>query len=136
MSAARSFGPRIDALAEVFAFSAASFAREGIEVDLLATIDLCLEELFTNLVKYGHSAAPIQIELRRIEGGVEVSVVAQDSDDFDPTRTPAVDTTLPLEQRQPGGLGLHLVRQLVDSIEYEYQDTQRRSRVTFRKTQA
>lgn len=134
--ATRSFASHLDALAEVFAFSAAGFAREGIELALLPTVDVCLEELFTNLVKYGRSAAPIQIELRGIEGGVEVSLVAEDVDDFDPTRGPAVDTTLALEQRQPGGLGLHLVRRLVDSIEYEYQDTPRRSRVTFRKTQA
>ena len=43
---------------------------------------------------------------------------------------------MPLAERQPGGLGLQLTRQMVDSIEYEYQDTQRRSRVTFRKTLA
>ena len=43
-------------------------------------------------------------------------------------------STLPIEQRAPGGLGLHLIRRLVDSIEYEYSEEARQSRITFRKT--
>ena len=34
----------------------------------------------------------------------------------------------------PGGLGLHLIRRLVDSIEYHYSKENRQSRITFRKT--
>ena len=43
-----------------------------------------------------------------------------DVEPFDVTQAPDVDVTLPIEQRKPGGLGLHLIRRLVDSIEYEY----------------
>ena len=43
-------------------------------------------------------------------------------------------STQPIEQRKPGGLGLHLIRRLVDSIEYEYSKQGRQSRMTFRKT--
>ena len=43
-------------------------------------------------------------------------------------------STLPIEQRKPGGLGLHLIRRHVDSIEYEYAENSRQSRITFRKT--
>jgi anti-sigma regulatory factor (Ser/Thr protein kinase) len=38
----------------------------------------------------------------------------------------------PAEQRRPGGLGLHLIRRLVDSVAYDYSG--RRSMITFRKT--
>lgn len=136
MSVSRSFAPRIDAVAEVVGFSAEAFASEGIDVGLRPAVDLCLEELFTNMVKYGRSTAPIRIELQRIPGGIEASLCAVGVDDFDPTQAPTVDVSVPIDQRQPGGLGLHLVRQLVDSIEYEYQSHERRSRVTFRKTLA
>jgi anti-sigma regulatory factor (Ser/Thr protein kinase) len=44
------------------------------------------------------------------------------------------DVGLPLEQRQPGGLGIHLVRRMVDSVEYEYRKELRETRITFRKT--
>lgn len=136
MSAVKSFAPRVDAVVEVVGFSAEAFASQGIDAALRHAVDLCLEELFTNLVKYGRSTAPIRIELRRIAGGVEGCLSAEGVDDFDPTQAPTVDVSVPIDQRQPGGLGLHLVRQLVDSIEYEYQSHERRSRVTFRKTLA
>ena len=136
MTVAQAFRPSFDALAELVAFTAAGFDREGVDRRLLAVIDFVLEELFTNIVKYGHSSAEIQVELRAVPGGVEVSLTAEGVDDFDVTRAPQVDTALPIEQRKPGGLGLHLVRQLVDSIEYEYQESERRSRVTFSKTLA
>ncbi len=57
-----------------------------------------------------------------------------DVEPFDVTKAPDVDVTLPIEQRRPGGLGLHLIRRLLDSIEYEYSKEQRQSRITFRKT--
>jgi anti-sigma regulatory factor (Ser/Thr protein kinase) len=47
-----------------------------------------------------------------------------------------VDINLPIEQRKPGGLGLHLIRRLVDCVDYEYSTESRQSRITFRKTQA
>jgi len=43
---------------------------------------------------------------------------------------------MPIEQRNPGGLGLHLIRRLVDSMAYEYSQERRQSRITFRKTVA
>ncbi len=136
MTAAQTFRPSFDALAELVAFTAAGFEAEGIDRRLLPVVDFALEELFTNVVKYGRSSADIRVELRAIPGGVEGCLTAEGVADFDVTRAPALDTHLPIEQRQPGGLGLQLTRQMVDSIEYEYQDTQRRSRVTFRKTLA
>jgi serine/threonine-protein kinase RsbW len=136
VTVSRSFRPRFDALTELVAFTAAGFEHEGIDGRLLTVVDFALEELFTNIVKYGGSAADIHVELRAIPGGVEVCLTADDVDAFDLTRAPPLDTTLPIEQRQPGGLGVQLTRQLVDAIEYEYQDTRRRSRVTFRKTLA
>jgi serine/threonine-protein kinase RsbW len=128
--------PSLDALAELVAFTDTTFDRLGIDRRLLTVVDFALEELFTNVVKYGRPSADIEVALRAIPGGVEGCLTAAGVADFDVTRAPAADTQLPLEQRQPGGLGLQLTRQLVDSIEYEYQDTQRRSRVTFRKTLA
>jgi serine/threonine-protein kinase RsbW len=78
---------------------------------------------------------PVRIDVARIAGGVEVTLTDSDAEAFDVTRAPQADTRLPLEQRQPGGLGIHLVRKMVDSIDYYYSPETRTSRVTFRKTQ-
>jgi serine/threonine-protein kinase RsbW len=140
VTVARAFPARLEVLADLAAFTAAGFEQEGIDPHLLTTVDFVLEELFTNVVKYGSraSTAPVSVRigLQAIPGGIEVDLTADGVDDFDVTQAPQVDTSLPIEQRRPGGLGLHLIRRLVDSIEYEYQVSQMRSHVTFRKTSA
>jgi anti-sigma regulatory factor (Ser/Thr protein kinase) len=136
VSAQRQFPRRIDALHELFAFTAETIACENSEGALLRTVDFVLEELFTNIVKYGRGATPVVVEIAAIEGGVEVTLTDFDAEPFDVTRAPTVDITLPVESRQPGGLGLHLIRKLVDSIEYRHSPQDRCSRITFRKTRA
>ena len=77
----------------------------------------------------GTGAIGIDIDLS--PSRVQVALTEPDANRFDVTRVPPVDTTLPIEQRQPGGLGLHLARRLVDTLEYDYAPDERRSRITF-----
>jgi phosphoserine phosphatase len=131
----RDFARRIDALPDIVAFTAEAFRRQGVSRGLLPSVDFALEELFTNMVKYGGgSTAPVGIDIAGVPGGVEVTLTDHDVERFDVTRAPDADVSLPIEQRVPGGLGLHLIRRLVDAVEYEYSEVARRSRITFRKT--
>ena len=134
-TAARSFSRSFESLEEIFAFTSDFFGRHGLDRDLLPTVDLVLEELFTNTVKYSAGGAPsIRIEMAPAPGGVEVTLTDYDVDRFDVTLAPDADVNLPIEERKPGRLGLHLVRRLVDSLQYEYSTERRESRTTFRKT--
>ena len=54
-------------------------------------------------------------------------------DPFDVTAEREVDTESPLQDRQIGGLGLHLIPKMIDSIDYDYDEPARRSRITFTK---
>lgn len=136
-AAHKAFGRSFDSIPAIFAFTAEAFAREHVDPELLPVVDLAVEELFTNMVKYSNmSAAEVRIDLAGVEGGVEVTLTDYDVEPFDVTQAPEVDVTLPIEQRRPGGLGLHLIRRLVDSIEYEYSRELRQSRIRFRKTGA
>jgi anti-sigma regulatory factor (Ser/Thr protein kinase) len=136
VSESASFARRIDALAEIVAFTAAAFERQGIAAALRAEVDFAIEELFTNIVKYGRGEAAVTIEIAAIPEGVEVTLTEPDAARFDVTRAPPVDITLPAVQRQPGGLGLHLIARLVDSVQYAYSQEERCGRVVFRKTRA
>ncbi|HSQ82415.1 MAG TPA: SpoIIE family protein phosphatase [Casimicrobiaceae bacterium] len=129
------FERSFESIPALVAFSADAFAHLGIDLRLLPTVDLAVEELFTNMVKYGvGSDAGVIVGIAAIEGGVEVTLVDRDVEPFDVTRAPAVDINAPIEERRPGGLGLHLIRQMVDSIEYEYKEAERCSRTTLRLT--
>jgi serine/threonine-protein kinase RsbW len=130
----RLFDRRIDVLPDLVAFTASFFRRHGIDHALLVTVDFAIEELFTNMVKYGGSAAPVEVRLAPIPGGIEVRLTERDATDFDVTRAPVADVTAPAGAREPGGLGLHLTRRLVDAIEYDYSPDRRESRIIFRKT--
>ena len=135
MSVRRTFSRRIEALNEIFAFTAEAGGPGLIANGVLPTVDLVLEELFTNIVKYGRGTSPLSIAIEPILGGLEVTLDDPDAEHFDVTRAPDADTTLPIELRQPGGLGLHLIKRMVDCIDYQYIAADRHSRVRFRKTQ-
>ena len=136
MTMSRSFSRSYDSIQPIFEFTAEVFTRLDLDRKLLPTIDFTVEELFTNMVKYSAaSSADVHIQLSRIPDGVEVTMIDSDVEPFDVTRSPEPDVRLPIEQRRPGGLGLHLVRRLVDSVEYEYRKETRQSRITFRKTE-
>ena len=123
------------AIPELVAFSAGCFAELGIDLALAPTVDLAVEELFTNMVKYGAgSTAPVGLTLAAIAGGVEVTLVDRDVEPFDITRSPDVDIDAPIEKREPGGLGLHLIRKLAESVTYTYAQERRESRISLRFT--
>jgi anti-sigma regulatory factor (Ser/Thr protein kinase) len=129
------FERSFDAIPAIVAFTAEVFARRRFDPHLLPSVDLAVEELFTNMVKYSTmSDAEVRIDITGIEGSVEVTLTDYDVEPFDVTRAPDADIGLPIEQRKPGGLGLHLIRRLVDSVEYAYSRESRQSRVTIRMT--
>jgi serine/threonine-protein kinase RsbW len=117
-------------IGELVADTEKFFAEENIDQSLRMKVDLSLEELFVNMVTYNtESDRDIQVEMKPIEGGIEVSLTDYDVERFDPTIVRDVDVDAPLSERNPGGLGLYLVLKMADSIHYEYHD--RKSKITF-----
>src|SRR6202158_5046704 len=135
-TAHRSFRRSFDSIPDIFALTEEVFASERIDPALLPSVDLTLEELFTNMVKYSASSAAVRIDMAKVQGGGEVTLTDYEAEPFDITQAPDANIDLPVEQRKPGGLGLHLIRRLVDCVHYEYSTESRQSRITFRKTQA
>ena len=85
------------------------------------SLNLAMEEAVVNVMDYAYPAG--------IKGKVCIEAEADDQQlsfvisdwgkPFDPTAKAEVDTTLSAEERPIGGLGIHLVRQIMDSINYE-----------------
>jgi serine/threonine-protein kinase RsbW len=129
--ARREFPRNLAAVSDLLDWADRFFEAAGIPADHRFGVQLGLEELFTNLVKYGAGSHPIEIELIRSNSVLLASLTDVDVEPFDPTAAPDADTTLALDDRTPGGLGLHLVRRVVDRVDYTYEN--RRSRTTLVK---
>ncbi len=124
------FGRSLDELRQIVSFTDDFFAQNDIDQSVRYIVDLCVEELFVNMVTYDiETNADILIEMSPHEHGIEVSLTDFDVERFDPRDAPPVDINAPLEQRTPGGLGLYLVLKMVNSIHYEYRN--RKSKITF-----
>ncbi|MCZ6765593.1 MAG: ATP-binding protein [bacterium] len=129
----QTFTRNIDALDQIFAFTGRFVEDERLNENVAYSIDLAVEELFTNMVKYNTGTSKnIAILIDREKDEVVLQLMDFDVEPFDPTSPEDIDTDLPLEARKPGGLGLHLVKSVVDKITYEYKD--RTMKVTVSKS--
>jgi len=111
-----------DAMRQVDVFVASFVREQGIAADEAARILILLEELITNLMKYGYPdrAEPGQAEIALALNGSRLEIeFIDDGCAFDPFAGPPPNLDEPLEARQVGGLGLHLLRSLTDEARYE-----------------
>ncbi len=93
----------------------------GIDEMLIPGINLALEEAVTNVINYAYPKGTYgSIELDASLEGNELKFILSDSGkEFDPTLRPEADINAGVEDRPIGGLGIHLVRQIMDSVSYE-----------------
>ena len=119
----RSFPRETSALAALVQYVRDFLAAEGLPDGAGFDLDLVLEELFTNLVKYGRGArGAVDVGLDRVPDGVRITLIEYDAEPFDPTASPSVDVKRPIAERRPGGLGIHFVRTLSKDFRYDYRD--------------
>lgn len=102
----------------------------GIDADALADLQVALDEVLSNAIRYAFpdgGSHPIDVRFRGSAHTVEVTIdyggIA-----FDPANAPPPDLHAPPGERRGGGLGIHFVRQLMD--ETRYRRTGGRNRVT------
>ena len=130
----RGFRREIDALDEIFRFLEDFVAEAAIDERDAFTINLVVEELFTNLVRHNNGGGEsIDIDIEREGDDFHLELTDFDVEPFDPTSVPRPPLTSDIDERSPGGLGLHLVRTMVDDLSYEYEPKTRRMRVSVTK---
>lgn len=96
--------------------------------------DLALEEHLTNVLGYGFDPGVTKhasVELDVIDNCLHVEV-ADTGKPFNPLDAPPVDTSLPLDEKPIGGLGVHLMRQFMDELSYTRADGRNILRMTKR----
>jgi anti-sigma regulatory factor (Ser/Thr protein kinase) len=116
---------RLWAEAEAFA------VRAGVPEARRLDLRLALEEAVANVIRYAWDGGTHQFDVRLTGAADELVVwVEDDGRPFNPLRHPNFDPHTPLAGRRPSGLGIHLLRQVMDNVDYARQDGRNRLRMT------
>jgi anti-sigma regulatory factor (Ser/Thr protein kinase) len=86
-------------------------------------LDLALDEILNNIINYGYddqSEHEISIQLYLAEEYILLTVI-DDGRKFNPMDVPSADTESSLQERPIGGLGIHLLRNVMDEVDYKYE---------------
>jgi serine/threonine-protein kinase RsbW len=114
--------------------SVSQFCREhGLSSQVEGDLNLALEEILVNVIRHGHPEGgkhEIQVRLSLQQDWV-IATVEDDGMPFNPLEAPEPDLDSPLETRPIGGLGIHLVRNITDGLEYHRSEG--RNRLVVRK---
>lgn len=98
---------------------------QGCSMKVMMQIEIAVEEIFVNIVHYAYNPQvgkatvrcevtdnPMQVIIQFLDSGVP----------FDPMAKEDADITLSAEERSIGGLGIYMVKQSMDEVNYEYKD--------------
>ena len=118
------FRRSLDALPAIFELGRIFVARDRLGPAIQFAVEFVMEEIFTNILKYNpEGRSDVEITLEVSEGELIVRLTDFDTDRFDVnTDAPQVDIAKPLSERAPGGLGLHLVKKMMDRVEYIHEN--------------
>ena len=91
----------------------------GLPEELNMPLNLALEEAVSNVMLYAYPGQSGQVLVEAMKSDKIVFTISDSGIPFDPTQQKEADTTLSAEEREIGGLGIHLVRQIMDEVRYE-----------------
>ena len=97
----------------------------GCPAKVIMQISMAVEEIYVNIAHYAYQPGIGDATVSCLVGEEPLAVTIQFLDSgtpFDPLARPDADTTLPAEERIPGGLGILLVKKSMDQVDYRYED--------------
>jgi serine/threonine-protein kinase RsbW len=96
----------------------------GLDNHLVYDLQLAVDEACTNVIQhaYGGRGGDLAIRIEAVAGGIRV-IVRDWGQAFDPGTVPLPDVTAPLDRRPLGGLGLFLIRQVMDQVDFWFNET-------------
>lgn len=115
------FEKEMRSLDAVFGFLARFMRSAQVDAEASYAIALAVEEFFTNMVKYSRGEGnPIVVEAERRGETVTVRMEERSEAPFDVTRPTETQFDRPAMERRPGGLGIHIAKELLDDVRYDY----------------
>jgi serine/threonine-protein kinase RsbW len=131
----KEFPRKIESLNEIFAFLEGFVIEHEFDAHTVFCINLVVEELFTNMVRHNLGGSDtVTLGLDHDDEQVFLELIDVDVEPFDPSTVEPVAVDAGVDSRRPGGLGVHLVRTMVDDLKYDYRVEDRCMRISVRKT--
>ncbi len=96
--------------------------EHGLPMKIVFHLTLCLDELITNIISYGYAdfdEHPIDVTIA-LDSDIITVRIEDDSEPFNILEAPDPELDVPLEERKRpiGGMGIHLVKNMMDDINY------------------
>lgn len=114
----------IENLPSVLEFIDGILEENGCDMKNQLVIDMAVEELYVNIANYAYEGktGEASIDCEVDEDNNAVIILSDTGMFYDPLAKPDPDTTLSIEDRQIGGLGIYMVKQSMDRFNYRYED--------------
>lgn len=119
------FSAELKELDNVLAFVDVELEKVGCPMKIQSAIDVALEEIFVNIANYAYpgSKGTAEIDVGADDKTRAITIRLVDSGvQFDPLAKPDPDTGLQANERAIGGLGIFMVKKMMDSVEYKYEN--------------
>lgn len=115
-----SLKPSLDNLDQVTDFIDNLLSEGGVSNKLIFKVNMAIDEIYSNIARYS-GATEARVGCNVAENKVSLRFVDNGSP-YDPTVKEDPDTTLSADEREIGGLGIYMVKKIMDDISYEYKD--------------
>ena len=115
----------IDSIPQVTAWIDEELEKLNCSMKAQMQIDVAIDEIFSNIAQYAYpgkeGSASVQLEFQEDTRMLSITFVDQGIP-FDPLSQKEPDTSLGIEERKIGGLGIFLVKKTMDEVSYQYRD--------------
>jgi len=110
---------KMENLGRLIASVSDSAKAQGFEQEKISMIELAAEETLVNIFHYAYPERPGDVEMIcKTEGGRFIIEFIDSGIPFDVTAMPDPDVTAGIQEREPGGLGIFLMKKVMDKVRY------------------
>jgi len=108
-----------ESMRPILKFVTTHAADANLDADAVYQCKLAVDEAATNIIEHAYEggSGDITIEILKEDGACEIQLI-DTGKAFDPAHVPSPKIGAPLEQRQPGGLGIFLMHRVMDEVRY------------------
>lgn len=97
--------------------------QKGCPADKQTSLEICAEEIFVNIASYAYGQTTGKVHITEEVTDSSIMLCFQDQGiPYDPLSKEDPDITLSAQERQIGGLGIYMVKNMMDDVSYEYKD--------------